>query len=278
MRRLPTESRLRSGSWTPRGPADAARDRQPHLIVAEVEPMDVDGVRTVEVGTVAVAARRSSRSCRSSARSTTTDAPGGCGPPGRVRPRADRHRVLPPPAQGARAMRSPRRLAEARAGSEAVDLVDGRGCRRRAAAAAAAVLLGQPDLGVGAAAVVEGDHPAVVVGVAVGADAERSRRAGRRSGPGSRRSAAVRARTGRAGRRGRRRRRTSAGRRGRGPRATACAPGRGRGPWRPGAPAPCRRCRAGRRRRSTSARGAGRRRRPAAGRRATGRRAGCRSR
>ena len=79
-------------------------------------------------------------------------------------------------------------------------------------------------------------------------------------GPGSRRCGRVRARTGRAASRGRRRRRTSARRPRRGPRRRACAPGRGRGPGRPRGSAPCRRSRAGRRRRSTSGPAAGRRR------------------
>ena len=84
-----------------------------------------------------------------------------------------------------------------------------------------------------AAAVVEGDHPAVVVGVAVGADAERlGERAGEPDQEAARPAGLGRG-LGQRATRGRRRRRTTARRRRRDPRATGCAPDRGRGPWRP---------------------------------------------
>ena len=83
-------------------------------------------------------------------------------------------------------------------------------CRRPARAAAPACCFLQLHLGVGAAAVVERHDPAVVVGVAVGADAEHLRqRAGQPDQEAAGR-AGRRAPTGRAASRGRRRRRTTA--------------------------------------------------------------------
>ena len=55
---------------------------------------------------------------------------------------------------------------------EADELVVGEGVVHRLGEGRGLVLARQTYLGVGAAAVVEGDHAAVVVGVAVGADAE----------------------------------------------------------------------------------------------------------
>ncbi len=159
---------------------------------------------------------------------------------------------------------------------EGLDLVGGRACRSTwSGTGDGLVLLGQPHLGVGAAAVVEGDDPAVVVGVAVGADAERARTAGRRCRT---RKPQVVQQVGR--RLGERRVGAAVAvvpplggevaaleREGADP-AQAEVLGDRRGP------APCRRRRAGRRRRSTSAPAAGRPPRRAAGRRARGRRAG----
>ena len=198
------------------------RDEQPKkheignrtYIVADVEPLDVDGVRTVEVGTVAwlIGVRRAAAVLRPAR---------GRRPhlvaldlPGRLRAGAVRPGVLP--ARGAGASRAELRRGLERL--EALDLVDVEGVEDRVRKRLRLVPLGQADLGVRAAAVVEADDPAVVVGVAVGADPEGL---GQRSGDAEQEpagAAAVRAPTGPAASPGRRRRRTSAGRRARGPR------------------------------------------------------------
>ena len=182
-------------------------------IVADVDPLDVDGVRTLAVGTASVAARVPAllpfygRLERRRPPVVAVDLPGRlrAGPPRLEYCRRRRNRR--------RKARQARRTSQPRPGwrQNVLEVVVGERCRRPGrAAAAASCFLAQLRLGVGAAAVVEGDHPAVVVGELVGADAEQ-----RRQRPGQPdQEAAGRAQapepTGPAARRALRRRRTSA--------------------------------------------------------------------
>ena len=119
-----------------------------------------------------VALRRAAAVLRT-ARATTATA-GGCGPAlagfglGLIGWDYCRRRKRAP-----RAARHAQTSEPERPGSERLEVVAATSVSRTGSGSGSgSCSLGQLDLGVGAAAVVEGDHPAVVVGVAVGAHAE----------------------------------------------------------------------------------------------------------
>ena len=159
------------------------RDNQPTqheignrtYIVADVEPLDLDGVRTVEVGTIAfligfVALLPFYGSLADDGRTWwlwTCLAGFGLGLFGIEYCR--RRRIAPQAAATSRRPKQP----GLEPGSPGLDLVHGERVEDVVGDRDRLVLLGEPHLGVGAAAVVERHDPAVVVGVAVGADAER---------------------------------------------------------------------------------------------------------
>ena len=172
-------------------------------IVADVEPLDVDGVRTVEVGTRALADRlrraaavlRPARGRR--AHLVAVDLPG------RLRARAVRPGVLPPPQ--ARPRPTARR-ARSRRGPAAEP---GRAAQKLSTSSSLRVSKTGSGSGWGSCFLAsrtsewapqpwsKRDHPAVVVGVAVGADAEG---VGERAGDADQEAAAAAVVAGRTGR------------------------------------------------------------------------------
>ena len=253
-------------------------------IVADVEPLDVDGVRTVEVGTVRLADRLPGAAAVLRPARATPAAPGGCGPAwpgsgwgcsgwstaaggaGRAgAPRAPSAGLSgAAPSLAAEVSRLARSHLDHRARGSRLRRTRSRRVRvskTRSGQRLGLVLLGQPHLGVRAAAVVEATPP----GRRRWRRRWRRRRRCRLSGPAIRtRKPQLRAVV---------RRRLGDGRLGA---AVAVVPalrgevaalhGEGADPAEAEVlgdlrgSAPCRRCRAGRRRRSTSGPGAGPRR------------------